>query len=1318
MAKAKSCILVPEVNGEPSKLYKDLTEKIKFSRQLTNYIYALYLQPGVAAAIDAQMTANQPNQTPRHNAQGQHYAEDVLAYFQFDRMQNEFGSIYVEQGRLRQQITDPSNALEVLQLADTFNDNHKGLVAYVHKNGAQYDVYVKRRDSDTQRLITTLKEQLNVWRVYENAFQGVGIDLNNVPDTIKDSVTPYKTRLVDYLISLQRTSHRNLYKKDVQVLFELGCTPAQRQVLENAFGSLEAAAEAVDILNHGGIAAMSVTSHQRSRLRNALNTAQQFFGMDLQGLKTHVDQMLQQTQQSTPSFSVEQTLEQLRQQYNIDGTQEVLISKNITSLSQAVDHAIMITERKIRDLQREEGYTDGVKRLMDLQKRLFSELRSRRYYRGIVDFLQEISPAIMDIENMIQNTPQYGTPIENAFEMSKTLEAIRKIYDEYHPVLEALTNMGLDIDEAVSQTDLDTLRSVAGQLNELLNKKYLELQSMGAENMVQLMLGIVGDKTADGNVIASIINMPNKDITFWDNNFYSMARCSNLIVAAAGDITQRAQMARNQRINDIALRIRRATDKLYKSGVKNTEFMYELVGNNWMVISDIDWQAYQTARNREKRRLARLNLDRYEFMKQLQDWEEANTEDRAVDVRNGVVRRTERVPNSNYRKQNPYDNFNAAQKEYYDTMMQIKGEMGTLVPEIAQHHYRPPQLRRNMIDAMSKARNAKDVLEAVRRKGEKWVKIMEDDTDFYENGTIVDGEMYAQAQSDERGQAKKYIPIFFMNNVKEQGELLKDFSSGIQAFAATAINYDCMNQVLDVVNFMRNYVDKNMQTSTSDNKADIVSDDKSQVVEILRKAANKDTVNLLDSFINQHFFGQNIDPEQPFYKYAKAVKSLIGYTSFKGLSTNWLGATANFLVGEFQMLIEAGAGEFYNYKDYTWANAALFGKNGVGGDIAELFTNNMTHKAPLLAQMFDPLQENFSNKGHTRYHHSLFRKLLAHDCSMIGYGAGEHFIHYVNMYAVLHHEKVLVDGKQTTLYHAFEVANKQDGNAELKLVSGATRIDGSAITSEYLEQVRRKIKYVNQTTHGSMNIEDKGRIHQQLWGRAIMNFRQWMVEHYSRRFRKRHWDGILQAFREGYWTSAFNMYKKQHKLCETWEEKRQLEAIGRAMLVGAEFLKDLFWFSSRAKVEWNNMTEDQQYNVKRALTEMRWFVGLMLASVALGAPSDHKREFWRRFLQYEIQRVLLDEETSIPGPQMLGSFLKIAQSPIAATNTLQGWLYLITGLGDLGETLKSGPYKGWNKYLRNVGKFVLPFWKNIDQFKEFAENDALFKVFEVTPSQY
>lgn len=353
--------------------------------------------------------------------------------------------------------------------------------------------------------------------------------------------------------------------------------------------------------------------------------------------------------------------------------------------------------------------------------------------------------------------------------------------------------------------------------------------------------------------------------------------------------------------------------------------------------------------------------------------------------------------------------------------------MGSLLPEIAQHHYRPPQLRRDMIDAMTKARSGKEYLDAIKRQVEKIWTVMEDDTDFYQNGALVNGQEYSQVQSNERGEQKKYIPIFFVNMLseKDQGELLKDFSSGLQAFAATAINYDAMNQVLDVVNYMRNFVDSDMSTATDANKADIVSDDvKAQVMEIIRKKGNGDTVNLLDSFINQHFYGENLDPNQPFYKQAKLVKSIIGYTSFKGLSTNWLGAVSNFLVAEFQMLIEAGAGEFYNYKDYVWANAALFGKNGIGGDIAELVTNNMTHKAPLLAQMFDPLQENFSDKMHTRYHRSLFRKILAHDCSMIGYGAGEHFVHYVNMYAVLHHEKVLVNGKETTLYHAFEVSDK------------------------------------------------------------------------------------------------------------------------------------------------------------------------------------------------------------------------------------------------------------------------------------------------------
>jgi len=55
------------------------------------------------------------------------------------------------------------------------------------------------------------------------------------------------------------------------------------------------------------------------------------------------------------------------------------------------------------------------------------------------------------------------------------------------------------------------------------------------------------------------------------------------------------------------------------------------------------------------------------------------------------------------------------------------------------------------------------------------------------------------------------------------------------------------------------------------------------------------------------------------------------------------------------MLIEAGAGEFYGFKDYAWAHSKLFGSSGVYGDFMELLTNNMSHKSSLIRNLLDPM---------------------------------------------------------------------------------------------------------------------------------------------------------------------------------------------------------------------------------------------------------------------------------------------------------------------------------------------------------------------------
>lgn len=341
----------------------------------------------------------------------------------------------------------------------------------------------------------------------------------------------------------------------------------------------------------------------------------------------------------------------------------------------------------------------------------------------------------------------------------------------------------------------------------------------------------------------------------------------------------------------------------------------------------------------------------------------------------------------------------------------------------------------------------------------------------------------------------------------------------------------------------------------------------------------------------------------------------------------------------------------------------------------------------------------------------MFRKLMAHDLSFLGYGSGEYLIHYVNMYAVLNHQKVKLNGKTVPLYDAFEVTEKKDGVAELRLKQGVTRLDGSAITQDFIESVKKKIKYVNQTCHGAMNKEDKGIIYQKWYGRLGMNFRQWMVEHYSRRFRARHFDASLGENREGYWVSMF-------KLLEGSDQTREARAQGEKFKACAYLLKDLVTLDWQMKTNWNNMDTGQQANVKRAITEVAMLMCLFGASFALGEPDEHKKDFWRRWWIYQTRRMITETEASMPMPSMLSNFMTVMNSPFSSVNTMTSLLYLITGMfnGDINTTIQSGDHKGENRYLRNVVKYTLPFFKDIEQMQNLSEDDSIFKVFETGPT--
>ena len=552
-----------------------------------------------------------------------------------------------------------------------------------------------------------------------------------------------------------------------------------------------------------------------------------------------------------------------------------------------------------------------------------------------------------------------------------------------------------------------------------------------------------------------------------------------------------------------------------------------------------------------------------------------------------------------------------------------------------------------------------------------------------------------------------FIPIFFINRV-EQKELLKDFSAGLNALAGTAINYDAMSRVEEAVNFMGDYI-KELPSKDNRVKADSINTSSSFLVKIAHDfSKNTNTSAIVDGFINSLLYGMRNQAKGQNELAIKLAHSLISYTSFKGLATNLKGMVQNALMGEFQMFIECGAGEYYGYKDFAKAHTTLLGNAFTTGEIWDLINNTKNSKAVLLREAFDPEGENFNGKSHKRYYKNGFRRILGHDLSFLGYGVGEYMIHMVGMYSCLYHEKVMLNGKETSLYNALEVVDKGNGAAKLQLKQGVTKLDGSAYTKEDLDQIRKNIKYSNDMCHGDMTAEGKGLIYQHFLGAMAMNFRQWMIETYARRWRAKHFDATIGKDVEGFWRSAIR------GLYESFKENKDDNGPLSAMIKLMGNFVDLI---VRGRMHWATLDDIQRYNLGRVHAELMMFFILCGIGLALGDPDRERGNWAKRFWMYQVRRSMLDLAAGMPTPYIISSNLTILNSPMAGLNTLNGLLYMIYGLfnGDLFSTYKQGSHKGENKYIRKASRALLPFIKDYEQMKDLTEKSNLFNVFDMTP---
>ena len=327
--------------------------------------------------------------------------------------------------------------------------------------------------------------------------------------------------------------------------------------------------------------------------------------------------------------------------------------------------------------------------------------------------------------------------------------------------------------------------------------------------------------------------------------------------------------------------------------------------------------------------------------------------------------------------------------------------------------------------------------------------------------------------------------------------------------------------------------------------------------------------------------------------------------------------------------------------------------------------------------------------------------------------------------------KLTHEGKIINLYEAFVKAG-YERSPHLELKSNLYDMNGVQLTDSngeltkegknFLRKFTKDLRSACQGMFGAMNDEDKGVVHMYVAGRAAMNFRQWMVNHYSERFRGIHWDMDKHEFVRGYWTSSGKFLKRT---LTTEEAKDFLEAGQKIKFIG-QVIKDLFTFRKHFIREWTKASDTEKLDLMRLMSAVITYallfgsacglLGGMVPKLGMGDKDDEKEKRKRmdprrKLTYYQAKRLIFDAESSTP----IGAFTNfenIVRSPIPAINTFDNTMYFITGLGDKGTILQSGPDQGMDKYWRNVLKYNMPFWRDYRRIMEFSESDAMFGMFE------
>ena len=892
--------------------------------------------------------------------------------------------------------------------------------------------------------------------------------------------------------------------------------------------------------------------------------------------------------------------------------------------------------------------------------RLELELASNNEVEGIYAFLDNALEELQKVSNRLEVLR--NTPATNANERASVLRDVRNYMYSYKNIIEDIRKALVDEERYTDNRYGQRVRVALDNASILIGDLFVKYNDVSIPLFVDFIKPFVGENIMipfgkfKGKVIKAedLVKMADEDISFFDRWLDSMADSSDYMLKVMDQAVKKSKEQARLRTIDVMKQLQAATIKLEKAGIKNTDWMFErdskgnLSGN---YISEINQALFKEKVREmfkslnEKYGKNPVGEDAEKYKKERQAWFDTNME-----IVNG-----KKVPKMSIYGNKQYQRLNAAQKEYYDTVMNIKSQLDSYLPEKYTTLTNAVKIRKDLLERVKSSDDVKSGTKQI------WESIKDefirrtDDVDFGDRATVKDFE----------GNEVQTLPIYFtkLKEGESANDLSTDIVSTLTAYAAMANDFDEMNKVIDVLELGRDLLRERQITQTQGGKP-LVEKFKA----VGRKVEGKLTkegeatrfVQRLNDFFEMQVYGRYMADEGTFGKTnidkGKVANFVNRVTSMNNLALNVLSGISNVATGTVMMRIESFAGEFFNEKNTITADR-VYGQS-LPEYLAEIGSRVKTSKLALWDELFNVMQEyeqdvrevNFDRK-------SWFSRMFNTSTLFFMNNAGEHWMQNRTSLALADAYKMKApDGKIVSLWDAMEVVpidkNNKKAGAKLQLKQGYTKADGSAFTQDDIIKFSRKSAAINQRMHGIYNKADRSAVQRLAIGRMGMMFRKWIKPSLNRRFKSATYNYDLDTWTEGYYRTS-----------------------GRFLL---QLARDLRETQFNLAARWNELTPTEKANIRRALTETGHFLAVMTIIGLIEWSDDKDRPWLVRMAEYQARRLYTELGTMIPGKSMITEGLRIIKSPAAGINTIENMLDLTKLLNPWNymDELQSGRYEG------------------------------------------